>query len=131
LGDALLAGTYARRFIEGRSLDEYRQDRMLSSAVERQMEILGEALNRVLKADPDLADTLTDVRAVIGFRNILAHDYERVSHLLVWSILTESLPELLITLERLIEDLDDLDALDTRANDAVIPWAVAKREFGL
>lgn len=105
LVDALVAGSYARTFVNGRTLAEYQADEMLSSAVERKMEILGEALNRVLKMRPDLAEQFPDAAGIIGFRNILAHDYDRVSHLLVWSILIESLPEVLDRLERLIEEL--------------------------
>jgi uncharacterized protein with HEPN domain len=104
LVDAFAAGTYARTFVEERTLEEYQADEMLSSAVERKMEILGEALNRVMKLRPELAEHFPDASGIIGFRNILAHDYDRVSDLLVWSILTESLPEILDRLERLIED---------------------------
>jgi len=93
--DAITAGETIEGFLVGRSFEEYSADRLLASGVERQFEILGEALARALRADASLADYLPDAVDVIGFRNVLAHGYDAVSDVLVWSIAQEKLPALL------------------------------------
>ena len=48
---------------------------MARSAVERQFEIIGEALGQLARLDPAMAERITDFRRVIAFRNILVHGY--------------------------------------------------------
>ncbi|HQG03041.1 MAG TPA: DUF86 domain-containing protein [Thermoleophilia bacterium] len=94
LYDAVAAAEAIRRFIAGRTLDEYRSDRILRSAVERQFEILGEALRRALKADPGLHERLPTLRGAIDFRNVIAHQYDRLADATVWDIASNELPAL-------------------------------------
>jgi len=81
-------------FIEDRSLGDYQADLMLRSAVERQFEILGEAMGRAMKADPALAERLPASRDVIDFRNVIAHEYDALSTATVWDIARHELPAL-------------------------------------
>jgi len=81
-------------FIEDRSLGDYQADLMLRSAVERQFEILGEAMGRAMKADPALAERLPASRDVIDFRNVIAHEYAALSTATVWDIARHELPAL-------------------------------------
>jgi uncharacterized protein with HEPN domain len=57
-------------FVSGKTLSDYRQDLMLRSAVERQFEIIGEALNRLRKAAPDLAARISEHDRIINFHNV-------------------------------------------------------------
>lgn len=95
LGDVLRAGAEIERFLAGRSLDEYEVDSMLRSAVERQFEIVGEALARALDAEPGLAGRIPEAREAIGLRNALAHGYDAVVNMLVMSAARDDLPGLL------------------------------------
>ena len=95
LVDVLRAGAEIERFLDGRSLAEYESDRLLSSAVERQFEIVGEALTRALQADPSVGAHLAEARHVIGFRNRLTHGYDTVDDRLVWTFVIQKLPALL------------------------------------
>lgn len=81
-------------FISGRSLEDYRSDLMLRSAVERQFEILGEALRRALNTDPSLAERIPAARGVVDFRNVIAHEYHVLSPTTVWDIARSELPKL-------------------------------------
>jgi len=81
-------------FIAGRTLADYQADLMLRSAVERQFEILGEALSRALRADPGLGERLTASRGAIDFRNVVAHEYDALSPATVWDIARHELPAL-------------------------------------
>ena len=65
---------------------------MLRSAVERQFEIIGEALAKLAKLDPVLAASLTDHRRITAFRNILVHGYADADDRLVWDVVETKLP---------------------------------------
>jgi uncharacterized protein with HEPN domain len=82
------------RFTQGKGLADYRDDPLLQSAVERQFEIVGEALGQALQTDPGLAGSITGARRIVAFRNRLIHGYRVVSHEMVWSILQVNLPVL-------------------------------------
>jgi len=62
-------------FLVGKTFADYEADPMLRSAVERQLMIVGEALNRLRKIEPELLASITDSRKIIAFRNILVHGY--------------------------------------------------------
>ncbi len=89
-------------FSAERSFEDYTADPMLRSAIERQFEIMGEALNRLVKVDPDVVAEIQDYRKIIGFRNVLIHGYDLVLNEVVWTILVEPLPTLAETVERLL-----------------------------
>ena len=61
------------RFAEGKTLNDYRTNDMLRSAVERQFEIIGEALGQLLKVDAATAQKIAEHHRIIAFRNILIH----------------------------------------------------------
>ena len=57
---------------------EYQADRQFRRAVEREFEIIGEALNRLTHADPSTADRLDELPRIVGFRNRIIHGYDTV-----------------------------------------------------
>lgn len=89
------AGQRLARFVGGKSWDDYRTDDMLRAAVERQFEIIGEALNQLRRHAPELATRIREHEKIIGFRNILIHGYAVVDDAVVWSAASEKLPLLL------------------------------------
>lgn len=72
----------------------YKSDVLLRSAVERQGEILGEALAQLFQSDPALVARITDARRVVAFRNRLIHGYATVSDEVVWGVMETHLPVL-------------------------------------
>lgn len=94
LHDVVTAAAAIRTFIAGRTLRDYRDDLMLRSAVERQFEILGEALTRALRIDPGTGDRIAACRGAIDFRNVIAHEYDALSPVTVWDIARNELPGL-------------------------------------
>ncbi len=90
-------------FTPGRSFAEYEEDLMLRSAVERQFGIIGEALAQVRRRDPDLAARIRDNRAIIDFRNVLIHEYQRIRDTTVSGVVQDGLPDL----RRDVEALND------------------------
>jgi len=76
---------------------------MLRSAVERQFEIIGEALTQLAKLDEALAAHISEYRRIIAFRNILIHGYAEVDDRLVWDIIKTKLPTLRQQVEALLK----------------------------
>jgi len=89
---------------------------MIRSAVERQFEIIGEALNRLHQCDPELAGRLTDVSRIIAFRNRLIHGSATVSDEVVWGVIEGSLPVLENEVAGLLRELGGVESLHGGSN---------------
>ena len=85
---------------ETKSLDNYKRNSLLRRAIERNFEIIGEAINRILKEDPSFP--IQDAKKIIGLRNQIIHGYDSVSDENIWSIVTVHLPKLKSELDSLI-----------------------------
>ena len=103
LWDARESADAIADFVKGRTLDDYLADRMLRSAVERQFEIIGEALRQLERAAPDVASQLPELSQAIAFRNILIHGYTAIDDRTVWRTVQESLPALRARLDVLLD----------------------------
>jgi len=79
-------------FTEGKTFQNYKQDRLLRSGVERKFEIIGEALNRLNKTAPDMANQISHNKRIISFRNILIHGYDVIEDAVIWDIVAKDLP---------------------------------------
>ncbi len=85
-----------------RKFEEYLSDIKTKRAVERNLEIIGEAVNRILKNDKDFQ--LDNAEKIIGTRNRIIHGYDKVSDDLVWSIVINHLPKLKEEVKRLLDE---------------------------
>src|SRR3990170_8908376 len=75
LYDISEAGRLIASFTQDKAFADYERDAMLRSAVERQFEIIGEALAQLARLEQGLAERISDHRRIIAFRNILIHGY--------------------------------------------------------
>jgi len=82
------------QFTAGKSFPDYAVDPMLRSAVERQFEVIGEALGQALRLDPSLSSRINNTGRIIAFRNRLIHGYASIANEVVWGILESNLPAL-------------------------------------
>ena len=71
---------------------KYQKNKLLRRAIERELEIIGEAMNRILKSDPDLK--IKNARRVVDTRNWVIHGYDKIDDVIIWGIITNHLPEL-------------------------------------
>ena len=94
LWDARKAAGLIAEFVKGRAWQDYESDPMLRSAVERQFQIIGEALNRLGRADPATAAHIPDLARIVAFRNVLVHGYAVIDDELVWEVAMTRAPEL-------------------------------------
>jgi uncharacterized protein with HEPN domain len=79
-------------FTDGKTFQDYKKDHLLRSGVERQFEIIGEALNQLNKVDADVISKVSHYKRIISFRNILIHGYDIVEDTVVWDIVAKDLP---------------------------------------
>lgn len=94
LWDASESAAAIVEFARGRTFDDYVADRMVRSAMEREFEIIGEALSQLSKLAPDIAQRIPELAQAVGFRNVLIHGYAAVNHATVWRTIHEDLPRL-------------------------------------
>jgi uncharacterized protein with HEPN domain len=83
-----------------RIFTDYQKNKLVRRAVERELEIIGEALNNLLKSDPEVS--IRDARKIVDLRNWVIHGYDKVDDVIVWGILTRNLPILKNDIEKLL-----------------------------
>lgn len=88
----------------GKSWEEYRRNRLLRQAVERNFEIIGEAMRRLTRESPETARRISEHERIIAFRNVLIHGYDLVDDELVWDTIKEKVPALFAEVEEIIKE---------------------------
>jgi uncharacterized protein with HEPN domain len=84
--------------------EDYQASMLIQSAVERQLEILGEAAARI-SLDFRQAHSEVDWRRIVGLRNIIIHRYDEIQQDVLWKVITSELTNLLAQLEPLLPPL--------------------------
>jgi uncharacterized protein with HEPN domain len=85
---------------ESRNFENYNQNSLLKRAIERNLEIIGEAINRIMKEDPSFP--IENAKRIISLRNQIIHGYDSISNENIWGILTLHLPKLKSEIHSLI-----------------------------
>ena len=88
--------------IEDKMFSNYEKNSLLKRAIERNLEIIGEAVNRILKVNSEFS--ITNARRISGLRNQIIHAYDSVSDENIWSIVINKLPNLKIEIEEKIHN---------------------------
>lgn len=78
---------------EKRDFFEFQKDLKTKKAVERNIEIIGEAVNRITNYKNALIE-IQNARQIIGTRNRIAHEYDNISDEVIWTIIVRELPKL-------------------------------------
>ncbi len=84
-----------------RDFFEYRNNKLLRRGIERELEIIGEAINRILKINPDIE--VTEARRIVDLRNWVIHGYDKVDDVIIWGIISRDIPKLKKQVKRLLE----------------------------
>lgn len=93
--DILQAAEEIQSFVFGMDFEAYQNKPVTKRAVERDFEIIGEALNRTKNTDNELPEKISEQHRIIGFRNILIRGYDNVDEAIVWQAVTKHLPILI------------------------------------
>ena len=88
-------------FTNGMDFDAYVADVKTQRAVEREFEILGEALNRLGRAFPEQLEQISEHRKISGFCNTVAHCYDEIDEVVIWRTIKEDLEQLEADIDRM------------------------------
>ncbi len=99
--DILEAINETQTFCGGKTFQHFQMDRGLQLIVERELEIMGEALARLRRDHPDLANQVTDIHKIIALRNVLAHGYDILELEILWDIIENKIQPLKEAIEKL------------------------------
>lgn len=85
--------------------DLFEKDIMRKCVVERKVEIMGEAINRIKKTDSSVV--IPNARAIIDTRNRIIHAYDNVQPEFLWSLVLRHIPELKKDIERILDEFEN------------------------
>ena len=100
--DILQAAEEIQTFVRGMDFKAYQGSLIAQRAVERDFEIIGEALNRIRQIDEESLERISEYHRIIGFRNILIHGYDVIDEIIVWNAVENHLPRLLEEVQNIL-----------------------------
>ena len=83
-----------------KTFQEFCSNTMLHKAIERNIEIIGEATSRILKIHEDIA--ISNARQAVDARNFVIHGYDKVDDTILWGIVINDLPKLKVEVQALM-----------------------------
>lgn len=107
LADIIDACRLVQTFLAGVDQDAYLLSDEKRSAVERQFLIIGEAVASLRRQSPEIAESISQAHFIVGFRNVLAHDYASVDDQAVYATAVGDIPQLLREAEELLDRVAD------------------------
>lgn len=84
-----------------RDFNHYQNNKLLRRGIERELEIIGEAANRILKIDTDFE--IDNARKIVDLRNWVIHGYDKIDDVIIWGIISKQLPLLKIQVDELLK----------------------------
>jgi len=89
-------------FTKGKTIEDYKNERSFRSALERELQIIGEAMLQLDSVSPQTAEKITEYRSIIGFRHVLVHGYDNLDPITVWNVVETKLDTLLQQARKLL-----------------------------
>jgi uncharacterized protein with HEPN domain len=83
------------------NITQYQENKLVKRAVERELEIIGEAINKLLKIAPEIE--IKESRRIVDLRNWIIHGYDKVDDIIIWGIILKDLPALKKQVDELLE----------------------------
>lgn len=84
-----------------KDFNEYLNNKLLRRGIERELEIIGEAANRIFKIDSTIK--IDNVRKIVDLRNMVIHGYDKIDDVIIWGIISIQLPLLKIQIDELLK----------------------------
>ena len=84
-----------------RDFNEYENNKLLRRGIEREIEIIGEAANRILKIDPSIQ--IDNVRKIVDLRSWVIHGYDKIDNVVIWGVISKQIPLLKNQIEYLLK----------------------------
>ena len=109
LADIVEACDSIQEVLVGVDLAAYQDRRAIRSAVEREFILIGEAIGNVGRMSPEMLEGISHARMIVGFRNLLTHDYAAVDDETVFAVAESDLPQLRAECAALLESMGGAD----------------------
>ncbi len=87
-----------------RDFNVYRQNKLLRRAIERELEIIGEAAGKILQLDANFP--IENARKIVDLRNWVIHGYDKVDDVIIWGVISNHLPQLQKQVEELMKSYE-------------------------
>lgn len=107
LEDILEAAQYIGEDTAGMTFEEFKRDRRSRQVVERNFTIIGEAMNRLRRHEPQIAERMSSHKKIVAFRNSLIHGYDKIDYEIVWAAIQNDLPVLRAEVASILEERED------------------------
>lgn len=104
LFDILTACDEISTFIAGKTGNDYLSERLLRRAVERDLEIVGEAMSQLREIDPNTTNRIPNAPRIIAMRHRLIHAYGQVNDEIVWDTVENNIPDLRQVVQQLLDE---------------------------
>ncbi|HUV66860.1 MAG TPA: HepT-like ribonuclease domain-containing protein [Sedimentisphaerales bacterium] len=95
LYDIINCSEFVLQLTKGKTVDDYKNDRVFRSALERELQIIGEAMLQLDHLSPETVERISEHRSIIGFRHVLVHGYDSLDPDTVWNVVETKIALLL------------------------------------
>ncbi len=112
LYDILNSCQFIGEFTRGKTVEDYKLDRAFRSALERELQIIGEAIMQLDNVAPNVAEKIPEYRNIIGFRHVLVHGYDALDPATVWNVVETKINGLSHKIQSILKENNLLECDD-------------------
>jgi len=87
---------------ESRNFNEFKSNKLLKRGIERELEIIGEATNKILKLNSSIE--ISDAMRIVDLRNWIIYSYDKIDDVIIWGIISKDIPKLKIQIDILLNE---------------------------
>lgn len=103
LYDIINCSEFVLQLTKDKTVEDYKNDRVFRSALERELQIIGEAILQLDRMSPELVEKISEHRSIIGFRHVLVHGYDSLDPETVWNVVETKIALLLEQAKELLQ----------------------------
>ena len=103
LYDIINCSEFVLQLTKDKTVDDYKNDRIFRSALERELQIIGEAMLQLDRMSPEMVEKISEHRSIIGFRHVLVHGYDSLDPDTVWNVVETKIALLLEQAKELLQ----------------------------
>jgi uncharacterized protein with HEPN domain len=105
LYDIVNSCEFVLEMTNGKTVEDYKRERIFRSALERELQIIGEAMLQLDAISPEIAERIAQHRSIIGFRHVIVHGYDSLDPNTVWNVVETKISILLEQARNLLKQL--------------------------
>jgi len=103
LYDIINCSEFVLELTKNKTVEDYKNDRAFRSALERELQIIGEAMLQLDRVNPETVEEISEHRSIIGFRHVLVHGYDSLDPDTVWNVVETKIALLLDQAKELLQ----------------------------